>query len=195
MKNFFTAAYLSIAIFALSGCSVFGYSGVETAPYEILKESAPFELRHYESILLVSTSTESTDESSDAFRKLFNYISGNNNSEQKISMTAPVFMDKSKCKLETMSFVLPKDFTLEDAPKPKDPTVKLEEIKDYTVATVTFSGTLSDGNIKKNKKMLKQWIAEQKYKTAGNSRTAGYNPPFTIPALRRNEILIPVKIR
>jgi len=176
----------------LSGCSVFGVSNVETAPYKVLEKSEDFELRHYDSLILVSTSMSSMGEDNKPFRKLFNYISGRNANEQEISMTAPVFMNREGDNTTKMSFVMPADFSIADTPTPQDPDITIDEINDYTVATIQFSGLLNQDNITKHEAMLRNWIAEKNYNVIGDAKAAGYNPPFTIPALRRNEILIPV---
>lgn len=176
----------------LSACSVFGASNVEIAPYQILEKDGDYELRHYDSLTLVTTPMINDDNQREPFKKLFNYISGDNTNGQEISMTAPVFMDKNNQGANTMSFVLPSHFSKNDAPIPQDPSVQLEEIKNYTVATIQFSGTLSQDNIENNKNLLNEWITTKNYSVDGVAKVAGYNPPFTIPAFRRNEILIPV---
>jgi hypothetical protein len=193
MKKIITTCVLACATLLVSGCSMFGSGGVEIAPYRVLEQDEKFELRHYDSLILVSTPMSSLDEDRSPFYKLFNYISGDNDAEQDIAMTAPVFMDQADGETETMSFVLPKDFSMADAPIPQNPDVKLEEITDYTVATITFNGLLRQGNIQKHQALLEDWIQEKNWKKTGPAKAAGYNPPFTIPALRRNEILIPVE--
>ena len=199
-------------IVLLGGCSVFGKSSVEVAPYTVIKsvEAQKIEVRNYDSLVLVSTEM-SGDSRNGAFGKLFNYISGENIDQSKIPMTAPVIMDEKASDIgkeipmtapvfmdesgttNTMSFVMPKEFTIETTPKPKDPDVKVSELKDYKVAVIRFSGRLSDKNIQANKEVLEKWIADNKYTVTGAYKTAGYNAPFTLPALRRNEVLIPVK--
>ena len=193
MKRLVLMFVLVAGMLGMGGCSVFGNSGVEIAPYKVLEKNDTYELRHYDSLVLVTTPMKNLDEDSNPFYKLFNYISGENSNEQEFPMTSPVFMDQLDGKTETMSFVLPKDFKLADAPAPTDEDVKLEEITDYTVATITFSGSLDRENIDENQGLLEAWIAEKGYKTTGAAKAAGYNPPFTIPAFRRNEVLIPVK--
>jgi hypothetical protein len=89
-----------------------------------------------------------------------------------------------------MSFVMPKDFTLETTPKPTDPEVKVSEIKNYKVAAIQFSGTLRDSNVKKYTEILSLWIDDNGFKAKSAPITAGYNGPLTIPIWRRNEVLI-----
>jgi len=211
MKNI----YVCLVLILLSGCSMFGKLGVKIAPYRVIKSDnqQKIDLRHYEKIVLVSAPMDGMDSGrNSAFSKLFGYISGKNTASSKISMTAhvllenadknagveipmtvPVFMEDASDHAK-MSFVLPATYTLDSAPVPQDPDVKLDEIKDYTVAAIIFSGLLSADNIAKQRTMLEAWIQGNGYKITGAYKVAGYNPPFTIPALRRNEVLIPVEI-
>lgn len=196
----------------LSGCSVFGKSGVEIAPYRVIKSDnqQKIALRHYERLVLVSAPMRGgmAEGKNGAFYKLFDYISGKNTDRSKIAMTAPVFLDNTGVEIpmtapvfmediaeqSTMSFVLPASFTLDTAPLPQDPDVKLHEMTDYTAAVITFSGVLERDNIEKHRMLLKTWIESMGYKITGPYKAAGYNPPFTIPALRRNEVLIPINM-
>lgn len=203
---------LTTMFLTIGGASVSANSKIQSAPYNVVQsvDDPKIEIRHYDTMVLVSTSMAG-DNRNGAFRKLFDYISGNNISATEIPMTTPVFMDdKNKQGKEIpmttpvfmddkagsdskMFFVLPDTYTFETAPKPKNEAVKIEEWKDYKVAAIIFSGTLSQSNIEKNKKLLKNWMDENGYIATGDYRTAGYNAPWTLPFLRRNEVLIPVK--
>jgi hypothetical protein len=184
-----------MTILSLTACSVVGKSNVEIAPYTVIEKEDNFELRHYDRLVLVTTSMPTgLEEQNSPFYKLFNYISGENDDAKEISMTAPVFMDQADKSTESMSFVLPESFTMETAPKPQNPDVKLEEITDFTAATITFSGLLKQENIDKHRAALEEWIVKKQLnKIDDQVKAAGYNPPFTIPAMRRNEILIQVQ--
>lgn len=109
----------------------------------------------------------------------------------KIAMTAPVFMSNQPDNA-MMSFVMPKDFTLTNTPKPTDPDVFVSELNNYIVAAIQFSGTLSKRNVAKQTELLQEWLSKNGYKAAGAPIEAGYNGPLTLPMLRRNEILIPL---
>ena len=194
MKVLLPIMMLCISLSMVTGCSMFGNSGVEIAPYKVLKKEGAFELRYYNRMVLVTASMpQGMDNQRGSFYKLFGYISGENSDAKKIPMTAPVFMDQVNKKTETMSFVLPDDYTMDMAPDPQDETVKLQELKDYTVAVITFNGLLKQDNITKHQMLLEQWIISNGFEKTGSIKAAGYNPPFTIPALRRNEILISVR--
>ncbi len=209
----------------VTGCSVVGQSDVETAPYTLLKadEAQKIEVRNYDSMVLVSTSM-SSESGNSAFRTLFSYITGDNEGETEISMTAPVIMnDKNEVKKDVrrdakndaikgseismtapvfmndsadssmMSFVMPKDFTLSTTPKPTNPEVYVSDLKDYKVAAIQFSGTLSDSNIEKYTNILTVWITGNGYEAVGKPVKASYNGPLTLPMWRRNEMLIEVR--
>jgi hypothetical protein len=197
----------------LSGCSVVGQSNVDSAPYTLIEseESMNIEVRNYDSMVLVSTSM-SGDSGNNAFRKLFKYITGENEGATEISMTAPVFMDDKSVRnkgteismtapvfmnesagTSLMSFVMPNYFTLETTPKPTNPDVKVSEVKDYKVAAIQFNGTLSDSNVEEYTEILTAWILDNGYIAVSEAITAGYNGPLTIPIWRRNEVLIEIK--
>lgn len=190
-----------------------GQSNVETAPYEVIEnvQDKDIEIRNYESMVLASTSMAGEGRN-DAFRNLFQYITGANEGEADIAMTAPVLMDdKTESKEGTeipmtapvfmdengndamMSFILPKEYTIETAPKPTSDDVTLSEVKNYKVAAIRFSGTLGESNVAKHRKILEDWLAGSDYKAAGDYITAGYNAPFTLPMMRRNEVMVEVK--
>jgi hypothetical protein len=193
MKHYRAQLLAIFSLIILPACSVFGDVSVKIAPYSVIIKDGMFEIRQYEHLLLASTATpDGVDNASAPFYKLFGYISGNNDKTEKIEMTAPVFMNQTSEGTEEMSFVLPVDFSLAMAPNPTDPTIKLEEIKDYRVAVISFSGFLSQASISHHKTLLQNWIADRDLTTTGAARAAGYNPPFTLPFLRRNEIVISV---
>ena len=193
MKHFRPKILAILSLIILPACSVFGDVSVKIAPYSVIVKYGAFEIRQYEYLLLASTATpDGVDDASAPFYKLFGYISGKNDKTEKIAMTAPVFMNQTSEGTEEMSFVLPAEFSLATAPNPTDPTVKLEEIKDYRVAVISFSGFLDQASIYHHQTLLLNWIADRGLTATGAAKAAGYNPPFTLPFLRRNEIVISV---
>jgi hypothetical protein len=206
---------LITAVFVLSACSLFGNNGVESAPYTLIEsdDANKIEVRNYDSMILVSTSIENEGRNG-AFRRLFGYITGDNQGATEIAMTAPVFMDEDNqqsdakgseiamtapvfmnedANVPTMSFVMPATFTMRTTPKPTNPAVTVTEVKDYKVAVIGFSWTLSDSNVEKHTKILEQWLSQTDYKITGPKVLAGYNGPLTLPMMRLNEILIPIE--
>jgi hypothetical protein len=196
----------------LSGCALFGDSGVANAPYKLLKSDLEqkIEVRNYESMVLVSSDMSSNGMNS-AFRNLFSYITGENEGSTEIAMTAPVLMNESdtvskgaeiamtapvfmkeRSEQQVMSFVMPADFTLQTTPKPTNPNVWVTEVKDYKVVVIKFSGLLSDSNVEAQTEILNSWIEKNGYTAISEPVNAAYNGPFTIPWLRHNEVLIEV---
>jgi hypothetical protein len=186
----------------LSACSVFGSAAAPEPEYTVLKDEQPYELRVYSELVIVRTSL--ADGQSAAFGRLFDYISGANAGAREIAMTAPVLtadengteIDMTAPVLQTadadsMIFVLTDDFTYETAPVPTDKAVELDVIPARQVAVLRFSGSFNQETATKEED-LRTWLAGQNLVPSGQAERAGYNPPWTIPAFRRNEILIPV---
>lgn len=213
MKGYVVKLLLVIlSLVAIGGCSVIGENNVESAPYTLLKadEKNNIEVRNYESMILVSTSMAG-DAENKAFRKLFKYITGENTGQTQISMTAPVIMNKESTAGTSiamtapvfmddndneakMSFVMPADFTLQNTPRPTDPDVHVSEVSNYYVVAIQFNGTLSDSNVEKHERLLKQWMNDNDYAAKGRTVKAGYNGPLTLPIFRKNELLIPIEV-
>jgi len=211
MRKFIMVTFSIVTSTLLSACSMFGNSGVDIAPYSVLEKDGAIEIRRYDTMVLATADMPGGMNKGDnqAFQKLFDYISGANVTADKIAMTAPVFMQEKqegqKIEMtapvfmsenensETMSFVLPASFNFETAPKPTDPAVRLEKVENFIVAAVEFSGFLSQSNIQTHRQTLENWIKASNYTQTAPYQIAGYNPPWTIPFLRRNEVLIPVE--
>ncbi len=204
---------LVMLVVMLQGCSVFGIRSAEEAAYSVLQQQGDYELREYESLVVATTLVDSDfDEAGKlAFRRLFNYISGDNQSARKIDMTAPVLAaenrpaDTEKIAMTApvirekvdqgwrFSFVLPASYTLATAPLPIDERVNLEKIPSRKVAAVQYSGSWNQSRFDENTDSLLQWIAEQQLEPDSPPRVAGYDPPWTLPFLRRNEVLVDIK--
>lgn len=164
---------------------------VEKAAYQVLIQEGPFELRLYAPMVVV-TSKESDLSGGDGFNRLFNYISGNNRDAKKISMTAPV-IDSLEGQQSTTSFVMPKDYQLQEIPKPNDPILTPREIKERQVATIRFSGAISNDLMNRKKNELEQWLKEKNFIPVGPMELARYNAPYVPPFARRNELIIEVQ--
>lgn len=182
---------------------------IEEAKYTVLKQEGQLELRQYEPHIVAETLVESDFEGAGnkAFRRLFNYISGNNESRQEIAMTAPVSQAEKGEKIAmtvpvgqqlsgknwVISFMMPASYTLETLPKPKDNQVILRQVPEHYVAAIRYSGFWSQKSYNHHKQQLEAWIKKQSFKTTGEAIWARYNAPFTPWFFRRNEILVPVE--
>ncbi len=196
----------------LTACSVFGVrSGTEQASYSVVARlDDNTEVRRYPPRLVAETSVMAPDERSgrnEAFRVLFDYISGANRSQKKVAMTAPVETADAPEKIamtvpvETkaqaagpyvMRFFLPADYTPETAPEPTNPDVRIVEIPERTMAVLSFSGSRGSDSVKHHASELDRVLEESSWRAAGEPTTLFYDPPWTIPFLRRNEVAVPV---
>jgi effector-binding domain-containing protein len=161
---------------------------IEKAAYTVLMKERDFEIREYEP-MLVALSRETDVQGNTGFGKLFGYISGNNDENQKIEMTAPVLNGLAPENL-TIAFVMPKEYSKGHLPKPKDPGVQLVEIPGRQVAAIRFSGNIQPAEIEEKKAELLKWLEEKKIIGKGVVELARYNPPFVPGFMKHNELLI-----
>ena len=160
----------------------------EEASYDVVHKTDIYEVRYY-SDRLVAQVTNKGDNNS--FRKLFNYISGENKNSEKIAMTIPVTQTKKDDKL-FMQFYLPSKFNKETTPIPANPDIEITTIKKGHFAVIKYSGRSSDKNFEKYSTILKQKLLADKISIKGNAIRATYNSPFTLPILKRNEVMFEV---
>ena len=160
----------------------------EEAPYDIVHKTDIYEIRHYSDRLVVQVINRSDDNS---FRKLFNYISGANNTSEEIKMTIPVTQTK-KNNESFMQFYLPSKFTKETIPIPSNSDIEIATIKEGYFAVIKYSGRSSDKNFVKYSQTLYQKLLEDKILIKGSAIKATYNSPFTLPPFRRNEAMFNV---
>jgi hypothetical protein len=182
--------------------------GLETPDYEVLYTEGNIEYRRYAAFNVAQTSVGNADSlenrgkmNQDGFMRLFRYITGDNLTQSSIAMTAPV-IETSGAKIAMtapvieseadgelrMAFMLPSEYTLDTAPTPTDSAVTLREIPARLVASIRYSGRWTEKNVQKFKTRLDAHLSEAGIKTLGEFSTAVYNPPFTPPFMRRNEI-------
>lgn len=210
-KKPFTSVAFSVAMGVFNtGCSVLGLRSEETPQYSVLETDGPIEIREYNQLIVAKTKvTGSFSESQNsAFRILAGYIFGKNKSKERIAMTAPVTQKPTSEKLAMtapvtqarvgdqweMTFTMPSKYTLETLPEPQDSRVEFEVIPSHKVAAIRFTGFWSEKKIDEKTRILTESLRkEKKWKIVSGPRFAGYDPPWTIPLLRRNEVLIDVE--
>ena len=160
----------------------------EEASYDIVHETEVYEIRYYSDRFVVQVINSSDDNS---FRKLFNYISGDNKTSEEIKMTVPV-TQTIKDNETYMQFYLPSKFTKETIPTPSNPDIEITTIKEGYFAAIKNSGRSSDKNFIKYSKTLYQKLLEDKILIKWTAIKATYNGPFTLPPFRRNEAMFKV---
>ena len=161
----------------------------EEANYKTINEKKNYEIRKYFDRLVIETnSTEGN-----GFRKLFNYISGNNEEKREIKMTVPVTQE-NKSGTMTMQFYLPSKFDKNNVPKPSNPEIKVLTIEGGYYAVIKYSGRSSDKNFIKNKNILEEELKKDNIVILSPPIRASYNSPFTLPILKRNEVMFRVDL-
>ena len=163
----------------------------EEVNYETVKTNKVYEIRKYSDRLAIETATSNQNS---GFRKLFNYISGKNETNEEIKMTTPVTQIKKKENM-TMQFYLPSKFNKDNAPSPSNPDVKILNIKGGYYAVITYSGRSSDKNFIKHKDILENELKKDDIVILSPPIKATYNGPFTLPMFRRNEAMFEVNIK
>ena len=192
----------------------------EEPNYTILNQSEDFELRRYDPQIVAETyvSGNQKQASNKGFRILADYIFGNNtapsgdsskismtapvkmqpqkgdsNQSQKIAMTAPVTIKEEQQQADgkwRVRFVMPSQYTMQTLPKPNNSEVKISEVPAQTYGAIKFSGLTGADKVESKTATLKTWMQSQNLKLVGDPELARYNPPWTLPFMRRNEIII-----
>ncbi|MES1964354.1 heme-binding protein [Psychrobacter sp. AH5] len=188
----------------------------EEPNYTILNQSDDFELRRYDPQIVAETyvAGDQKQASNKGFRILADYIFGNNTApsgksskinmtspvkmqpqkgdnkpSQKIAMTAPVNLQEQDGRWR-VRFVMPSQYTMQTLPKPNNPEVKISEVPAQTYGVIQFSGLTGAEKVASKTAALKKWMQSQNLKQVGQPELARYNPPWTLPFMRRNEIMI-----
>ena len=161
----------------------------EESNYEVVKENKEYEIRKYSDRLVIETNSIEGN----GFRKLFNYISGNNEESQEIKMTVPVTQEIKNGNM-TMQFYLPLKFNEDNAPKPYNSDIKILTIEGGYYAVIKYSGRSSDKNFLKNKDILEKRLKQDNISILSPPIRASYNSPFTLPMLKRNEVMYRINL-
>lgn len=153
------------------------------------------ELRRYGPRIAAETTVAADDDSAlnEGFRRLAGYIFGKNHGDDSIAMTAPVAQSAEEVGGGSLvRFFMPSKWTMETLPAPVDARVRLTELPAQTFAVLRFSGDRAPGAIEAWTAEL--WKALRAYgiEATGDPSAWFYDPPWTLPFRRRNEIAIPV---
>ena len=162
----------------------------EEANYEVVLKNEIYEIRKYSDRLAVETMASGIDSN---FRKLFNYISGRNDTKEKIKMTTPVTQVEKNGNM-SMQFYLPSKFNSDNVPNPSRKDVKIVNIEGGYYAVLKYSGRASDGNFIKNKEILEKELQKNSISIISPPIRATYDSPFTLPMNRRNEAMFKVEL-
>lgn len=175
---------------------------VKKAKYTVVRDLGRVEIRRYAPMVIARVDSYRGD----GFGLLFRFITGNNRGGSKVAMTAPVISERAGApkgeriemtapvytQEDSIAFVMPEGYTLDSTPVPADGRVGIEEVPMRQVAALRFSGRWTDRAFEKRSEQLLVTLEREHVRTQGTVFTMLYNPPFTPPFLRRNEVAIEV---
>lgn len=187
----------------------------EEPKFQVLKKDGDFELRQYAPMIVAETlvSGSQDDASSQGFRVIAGYIFGDNKSAsaepEKIAMTAPVLLEKQGAGIKIdmtapvtldkigdrwrVQFIMPSQYRIADLPKPNNPAVTLRDIPMSKLAALRFSGFAGEEKVAAKTRELTDWVIARGNAAINAPQLARYDPPWTLPFMRRNEILVEVR--
>jgi hypothetical protein len=194
-----------VVAFAISGSVM---SDVEQAKYDVVEKYDHIEVRDYgpQLVAQVKVSGERQDAIKDGFKAIADYIFGNNTSQSKIAMTAPVTQEPSEKIAMTapvmqqgqdtswvVQFVMPASYSARTLPKPNNKRVMIKETPQKRFAVIRFSGAVNEEVLQDQTDQLNAFMIAKKMQRLSLPQYAFYNPPWTLPFLRRNEVMIEIK--
>jgi hypothetical protein len=186
---------------------IFGMRGLYEQPdYAVVERlDRGVEIRSYAPRTAVETESRGQGDGA-AFGRLFRYISGTNRAGDRIAMTAPVETGGQRIAMTvpvetvpveqggsgsgTMRFFLPRAVAAAGPPAPAEPGIRLVRIPAERIAALRFSGRLTAEARDAQTRVLTDVLAAAGRKIAGTPFVMGYDPPFAIPFLRRNEVAV-----
>ena len=201
--SFLKGALISIALI-FTGAAM----AIEEPKYSVVEKEPPFEIRSYAPMIVAEVQVDGDLDgaSGQGFRLIAAYIFGQNQVSEKIAMTAPVNVEEkipqsakiamttpvgieSNAGKWTVSFVMPAEYTMESIPKPINPQVQLRQIPAVKKAVISFTGFYNEQKVAEKTLELEQWMKARNLHPSGVSNFARYNPPWTLPFMRRNEVM------
>ena len=187
----------------------FTVMAIEEPEFISIEKKDAFEIREYQPKLIAQVLVNGTFDSasSKGFRLLADFIFGNNKTNEgskKIDMTTPVFTRDASEKIDMtapvvseetergwyISFNMPKQYSKDTLPVPNNPEVKIIEVPTEKFAVITFSGLVRERKYAEMLNLLNEEMRKRNLEPQGPAILARYNPPWTLPFLRRNELMI-----
>lgn len=205
---FIIVATLFILLAAYFIIMYFTMKNVKSPKYTVVKKQVNIEIRQYNPMLIAEVSVDGDREQAagKGFQMLAGFIFGENHKQnqhsKKIKMTAPVLQQKNEKIAMTapviqtgndkntwqVKFVMPQQYTKLSLPTPNNEDINIVDVPAKKVVVIRFSGTASKSNLQRHKEVLFEYIKKHQLRTTGAVEYAFYNPPWTLPMMRRNEI-------
>ncbi len=194
-----------------AGATVGIRCGTEEPPHTTQRLSEAVEIRRYDQRIAAETTVSADEEASrnEGFRRLASYIFGRNHRDAEIAMTAPVAQQRGTTIAMTapvaqsaesagewtIRFFMPSKWTMDTLPAPNDERVRLTVTPAETVAVLSFSGDRGGKAVARRTEELRAALRDSDFEPVGEPAAWFYDPPWTLPFRRRNEIAIPVRER
>lgn len=188
-KSWFALILASTTVVTVAGCQTTRW-GYESAPYTVVQKDGAVEIRDYPELVWIETpDRDRSERGSQSFNKLFRFISGHNETGEKIPMTTPVY-STGQGEDRLMAFVLPAAISREDAPAPGDAEVQLATIPPARYGVMRYNGRWTDRREKDAILRIRLWAQENQYETTGDPVFGYFDPPWTPGFMRRNEVML-----
>ena len=203
--------WILLAVAGVAGVGAVAWSAmannVETPDYVVSSKQGDLEIRDYGPNIVAEATVEGERDKAiqRGFGIIADYIFGNNLSSAKVAMTAPVIQQSSEKIAMTapvtqqaqghswnVRFVMPSKYTIETLPKPVNPQVALIEVPAKRLAVIRFSGLANRGSLDEQEGRLRTFLAERGLEAINTPQYAFYDAPWTLPFMRRNEIMIEI---
>ncbi len=168
--------------------------------YRVVKRDGMFEIRAYEPMTLAEVQLDNPSRKQaldEGFKVLHDYIGGANDKHMRLAMTIPVTHQPAGDRQNGISwivrFIMPSSVLFHKLPKPKDERISLFRVPVGRAAIIRFPGRVDDAVLKEKTAELRNWIKAQQVSAAAPPTYALYNPPWVLPFLRRNEVMIGIE--
>jgi hypothetical protein len=213
MMDFTKLGALTVGALATVLPSGIARAATEQPTYTVLERSGGVELRQYSPRLVAETTVKGDEVSArnEGFRVIAGYIFGANQGRAAIAMTSPVAQSPARAETIAMTapvaqsagqggewkvqFFMPAKYTLATLPKPNSALVRITELPAQRFAVLRFSGLAGRGTVASKTEDLKAKVAALGWTVAGAPVTWFYDPPWTLPPMRRNEVALPIAPR
>lgn len=184
--------------------------GTEEPSHSSERLTEGIEIRRYQPRIAAETTVQTGEEQarSEGFRRLAGYIFGGNQGSSRIAMTAPVSQAATGGSKIAMTapvsrsgdaesgwvirFFMPSKWTMATLPEPTDARVRLVDVPAETVAVLRFTGDRSQAAVAARSEDLREVLRNKGIEAFGEPVAWFYDPPWTVPFRRRNEVVVPI---
>lgn len=200
-------AAMGVLVFLVAFAWSLVANNVETPAYEVVASEGQIEIRQYGAMIVAEADAEGQREDAirDGFRVIADYIFGNNLASENVAMTAPVTQRTNETIAMTapvtqqsdgaswkVRFVMPSEYTMATLPQPVNPEVHLIEVPSSRFAAIQFSGFGNQTSLDEHTEQLLAYLEREGFRPQGHPTYAFYNAPWTLPFMRRNEVMIEI---